>query len=386
MDKALIFWLAGPPVCCKGVFDAVAHLWDGKVYYVLTRKIDENRAKITNGIDTTTCKAEYVFLNQTDNAESGMKFLKEHVNDVHVFNGYLGYSAKYLKELVSMNKNAFVIVWAERPCPRSVFGKSKIYQYFYNTVNKLRYRLHAVKLNSKVSALLPLGTKGFESYTASGWNSEKVFPFLYLPTMNETIPLSKIPDSPTIVKFVYLGRFSAGWKGTDVLIEACKLLKNSNFKLTMVGGYGDYKDETLDYINHNPNLEFGGTWKIDDACDKLSEFDVCIVPSRFEGWNVTVNEALMAGIGCIVTDEAVSDELVTSSGAGMVVKAGDPVALAKAMDAVMSNPQMVVDWKNSAYSFRPNMTADACARYFIQIIEYLLNGKNASRPLPPWIK
>lgn len=109
----------------------------------------------------------------------------------------------------------------------------------------------------------------------------------------------------------------------------------------MVGGYGDYKEQTLEYIEQNPNLEFGGTWKIDEACDRLSEYDVCIIPSRYEGWNVTVNEALMAGTGCIVTDASVSDEMVSASETGIVVKAGDASSLAEAMDYVMSNTDLV---------------------------------------------
>ena len=153
----------------------------------------------------------------------------------------------------------------------------------------------------------------------------------------------------------------------------------------MVGGYGDYKEQTLEYIEQNPNLEFGGTWKIDEACDRLSKYDVCIVPSRYEGWNVTVNEALMAGTGCIVTDASVSDEMVSASETGIVVKAGDASSLAEAMDYVMSNTDLVNKWRKNAFDFRPNMTSEACAEYFIEVLRYLFYGA-AEKPLPPWIK
>lgn len=382
MERTLIFWLDGPPVCCKGVFDAVSNLWEGDVYYILTRKIDENRAKIVNNDKADNCRAKYIILTQMSEPEKyAVKFLKDHIDDIHVFNGYMSNCSKYLNLLLKMNNKAKTIVWAERPCP-SVLRKPYIYTIAYRKIHQIRHKIYAYKLRNHISAFLPLGSKGVQSYCSNGWKSENVFPFLYLPTMNEEINCS-IADSAD-VRFVYLGRFSSGWKGTDILIDACRKLKGNNYKLTMVGGYGDYKAQTLTYIEQNPNLEFGGTWKIDEACDRLSKYDVCIVPSRFEGWNVTVNEALMAGIGCIVTDEAVSDELVTASKAGLVVKAGDSSALAEAMDQVMRNPNLVSAWKQNAVDFRPKMTANACANYFISILNYLFSNEKIGRPIPPW--
>lgn len=387
MERALVFWLDGPPVCCKGVFDAVANLWKGDVYYVITRRIDDNRARIiTNDCDgdsLKTSRAIYVVLSEMNNPqEYGMKFLEEHYDDIHVFNGYMSNSSVYLNKLLKMNKKSNTLIWAERPCPQ-VLKRPRLYKLAYCSIHKLRHRMYACKLRNKIDALLPLGMKGVESYCSNGWKKRNVYPFLYLPTMNESIAPSECPADANMVRFVYLGRFSSGWKGTDILIEACKKLQGKNYKLTLVGGYGDYKDQTLEYIDQNPNLEFGGTWPIDEACDRLSKYDVCIVPSRFEGWNVTVNEALMAGIGCIVTDETVSDELVTSSGAGLVVKAGDPQALADSMDEVLRNPQMINVWKKAAFGFRPYMTAQVCAQYFISVLDYLFNNRS-NRPIPPW--
>ncbi len=382
MEKAIIFWLDGPPLCCKGVFDATARLWKGKSYYVCTKEINENRAKIASETGKSDGSAEYVMLSQMENPkESGMKFLNEHIDDIHVFNGYMSNSSVYLNELLKINKQAKAVVWAERP---NVSVKNTPFN-IYEKIRDFRHKIYAGKLKNKVSALLPLGQVGVEKYISLGWSSDKVFPFLYLPVMNENIMPVYRKEKPEKIKFVYLGRFAAGWKGIDVLISACEKLKNNNYTLTMVGGYGDYKEQTLEYIEQNPNLEFGGTWKIDEACDRLSEYDVCIVPSRYEGWNVTVNEALMAGTGCIVTDASVSDEMVSASETGIVVKAGDASSLAEAMDYVMSNTDLVNKWRKNAFDFRPNMTSEACAEYFIDVLRYLFYGA-AEKPLPPWIK
>lgn len=41
----LIFWLDTVPVCCKGIFSAVAQKWDGITYFVCAGQLDENRKK-----------------------------------------------------------------------------------------------------------------------------------------------------------------------------------------------------------------------------------------------------------------------------------------------------------------------------------------------------
>ena len=77
MEKAIIFWLDGPPLCCKGVFDATARLWKGKSYYVCTKEINENRAKIASETGKSDGSAEYVMLSQMENPkESGTNRFK----------------------------------------------------------------------------------------------------------------------------------------------------------------------------------------------------------------------------------------------------------------------------------------------------------------------
>ena len=169
-------------------------------------------------------------------------------------------------------------------------------------------------------------------------------------------------------------------------MEAVRQLKEKNYILDMVGGYGDYADKTKSWIEKQENVKFGGTWPIREVCERLNEYDVCVIPSKYEGWNVTLNEALMAGIGCIATDECVSDEMITASGAGCVVRAGSSKELAEAMDDVMRNPEKINEWSKKAYDYRKYMTADVCANYFMDVINYqTAPHENTERPAAPWL-
>ncbi len=373
----LIFWLDAPPVCCRGIFDIAGNKWQGKSYYVCSGQSDANRLKILGGNETFG-KIQMITLEGLENKEEFVSsFIKNHLEDIHIFNGYKSSTAKYLDLLLKLNNKAKTVVWAERPCPK---WKAKFPWSLY-------HRFYARKYKNKITAMLPLGIKGIEQYKKYGWPEEKLFPFLYLPVMNETLAESPRKEKEDkIIKFIFLGRFSAGPKGTDILMEACKYLKHNNYTLEMTGGYGDLKDAVLAWIEKMPNVSFGGTWPIAEACDRLHNYDVCIVPTRYEGWNVTVNEALMASIGCISSDEAVSDEMIKYSKAGAIVKACDAKELAQAMDKVMENPSIINEWKAAAYKYRKHMTAETNADYFIAVLNYLFKEKaTGPKPKAPWI-
>ena len=371
----LIFWLDTPPVCCRGVFDKVSEKWAGETYYVCMHNIGGVRQKITEQ-EETYGEAHLILLNQQKNpAEFINQFLQEHKEDIHIFNGYKSSSSVYLDQLLALYPQAKTIVWAERPCPK---WKNQFPWNFYHAY-------YAAKYKNKITALFPLGEQGIEKYISYGWKREKIFKFLYSPVMTENLLISETSKLTTI-RFIFLGRFSAGPKGTDVLIKAFSYLKHKNCQITLVGGYGDLKDETLRFIEQNaPITQFGGTWPIAKACDNLNNFDVCVVPSRYEGWNVTINEALMAGIGCIASDECVSQELIEYSGAGKIVKACSPKALAAAMDEVMENPALISQWKQKADKYRTKISNDSNADYFIEILNYLfIKNKQGARPKVPW--
>lgn len=387
MDKDIIFWLDGPPVCCKGLFDKVAEQWQGKAYYVCTKGIDENRALIVNDCGEATPSAffEYIYPEKIADKEQYItEFLQQHRNDIHIFNGYKSGSSKYMRQLLRLHQKAHIIVWAERPHPYVIAG-SHLKSLLKSKLNSISHMLYAYWYSKRIAALFPLGEKGVEAYRTLGWPKDKLFPILYLPEMTLFCGEPQSSDRPPNVRFVYLGRFSAGGKGVDLLLDACKQLKNDNYTLELVGGYGDYKEQTLEYISSNPHLSFGGTWPIREACQRLHDYDICIVPSRLEGWNVTVNEAIMAGIGCIVTDEAVSDEMISTSGAGIVTKA-TAVSIAEAMDRVMEDPTLVGRFKDAAYAYRNQTTAEVCAEYFIDLLEYVFyEGEKGDVPNPPWL-
>lgn len=374
----IVFWLNNPPVACKGVFNETVRQWKEECYYIIDNKMQDDR-KLLMTDESDFAGAKVIYLAEHENKKAVVtEFVNQHIDDIHIFNGYKSGVAKYIECVRAANKLAKIIVWAERPA----YKGTNRYRCLFEKAYLLNHHYYAMKYRNKISALLPLGQAGVKAYLRLGWKENSMFPFMYLPQMEENLPKAK--ETGRTVKLLYLGRFRKMWKGIGILMDALDQIEG-DYQIDFVGGYGEDKEEVMQWIETHPQATYKGTWPIDTACSKMQDYDVCIVPSYYEGWNVTVNETIMAGIGCICTDEAVSNELIENSDSGLVVKAKSSQALADAIQKVVNNPEMVDRWKSNAFEYKNCITAQIIAEYLISIITFLF-CESGMEPRAPWIK
>lgn len=368
----LIFWFDNPPGISRGVFNEVSNIWDGKCFYIAIKDTREER-KAINWDEGGYGRAELIVLEKEANPELFISnFLEQHKNDIHIFTGYKGLARNYLNSLIRM-KQKYIYIWAEGPVMCGI--KRKI-------IVNILHRYYAMLYRKKVRAMFPLGMNGMNMYNILGWKKEQLFPFLYLP-LNNTIIERKRRKTTGFIKFIYIGRFSKT-KGLKILMSACDQLDSKGWSLDLVGGYGELADQVQDWIKSKSNISFLGKWNINEVEDNLQDYDVCIVPSLFDGWNVTVNKALNANIGVITTDAAGSNDMVSASGAGIVVEAGKSQELAKAMKFTIDNYNVVENWKEKAKIYMESWNEKDCAKYFIDVLLYT-QGKIKTKPGAPWL-
>ncbi|WP_315973168.1 glycosyltransferase [Shewanella seohaensis] len=109
-------------------------------------------------------------------------------------------------------------------------------------------------------------------------------------------------------KFVYLARIDSSHKGTDILLDALFVLKNSkdivDIDFTFYGK-GDVQEELLlqkriSELNF-ASVSFKGPIYGDEKIQMLNSKDVFVLTSRYEGFPMAVLEALDCGLPCLVT-------------------------------------------------------------------------------------
>lgn len=140
---------------------------------------------------------------------------------------------------------------------------------------------------------------------------------------------------------LYVGRL-IGIKGVDTLIEAIANVRATEPRVTLViAGYGP--DETalkllVSTKGLTDNVRFLGHVSLDELPRYYALADLFVLPSRQDVWGLVLNEAMAAGLPLITTDRVGgSADLIEPGGNGFVVPAGDVTALARAIEAIVTN-------------------------------------------------
>ena len=78
----------------------------------------------------------------------------------------------------------------------------------------------------------------------------------------------------------------------------------------------------------------------DDVAELLPAFDVFALSSRNEGLPISLLEAMAAGIACVATSVGGVPEIIDNGNEGLLVPAGDAVALAEALSTLLRAPDL----------------------------------------------
>lgn len=139
---------------------------------------------------------------------------------------------------------------------------------------------------------------------------------------------------------LYVGRIDAR-KGVDFLIRSMLsvILKNPEVKL-FVGGKGKLLPELKKYVIENDlyeNIKFIGFIPDDELNEWYNKVKCVVVPSIFEGFGITVIEAMAAGTPVIGTNVDGIKSIIKNGENGYLVEYGDIDSLANLIIDVLRN-------------------------------------------------
>lgn len=109
-----------------------------------------------------------------------------------------------------------------------------------------------------------------------------------------------------LFKIVQVSRLDHEKKGQHVLMEAVSILENKGYKNLQLNFIGDgeskkYLEEYAKALGLN-NVVFLGTMPVSYIYEHLCEYDLFVQPSLFEGFGLTVAEAMAAKVPLLVSN------------------------------------------------------------------------------------
>jgi glycosyltransferase involved in cell wall biosynthesis len=153
----------------------------------------------------------------------------------------------------------------------------------------------------------------------------------------DAAPRSRHDGEPP--RIVTVGRLA--WpKDPLTLVRALARVRGSPFSALIVGDGPDRSgvEAEVRELGLESAVHLGGPRS--DVPDLLARSDVFVLSSRSEGGPISILEAMAAGLPVVASDVGGVSELVVEGATGLLVPAGDPAALAAALERLLADPEL----------------------------------------------
>lgn len=116
-------------------------------------------------------------------------------------------------------------------------------------------------------------------------------------------------------------------------------------------------------------VKFLGSRKQSDVPHLLAGRDVLVLPSLYDGWGCTVNEALQQGLYVICSDQCGSKDLLSDSHNGVIFRSGDAHDLANKLKWVNDNIEEIRSYRQWRKDWADRcISGKAIAKYMIDCL------------------
>ncbi len=212
------------------------------------------------------------------------------------------------------------------------------------------YRLLLRALRLTTDRVLTVAAPGEEALRAA-------VPGLSVATVHNAVDVASYGTATPAAeppRAVYVGTLSHR-KGLADLVTALELLaaRGVDLALDVVGGGHEVGEQEADALRRRV-LDSGlpirllGSLAPAEVSRALSSAQLFVLPSHWEGQPIAILEAMATGLPVVVTSVGANPDVVRDGVDGRVVPAHDPVALAQALEQVVTDPGLRTRWGASA--------------------------------------
>lgn len=253
---------------------------------------------------------------------------------LHVFSGFFSHPLVWGGFRALAASQARLAIFSEAPEQTLATGWLK----------QLRGRALAARWARRFAFVLAIGGVGCEFFSRIGFPHKKIVPFGYfLDVPPLPAPSSARPQADDVC-FVSAGQLIRR-KGIDLLVRACAELPATGWRLDIYGDGPERRrlEQLVRSIGLANRVVLHGVVSNDDVRAALSQADCAVLPSRFDGWGMLVNESLASGTPVICTAHCGAAVLVESARLGSVVRANRVAPLAEAVSQAVARGRMPKD-------------------------------------------
>jgi glycosyltransferase involved in cell wall biosynthesis len=239
---------------------------------------------------------------------------------------------------------------------------------------------------SRVDFVLAIGHLGVRWYEICGYPSERIFPWGYFVEKEgfETIQRSQEGRFRDLV-IAFVGQCIPR-KGIDTLLRALSTLRLQEWCLSIIGD-GPQRprlERLAAKLGVAKRVAFMGVMNNAEVRNILSDTDLLILPSRFDGWGSVINEALMSGVPVVCSDRCGAADLICATGYGETFQARSAEDLARVLHKWTRRGRLTNSLRSEIRAWSKCIEGEAVARYLVEIVAHVDDG--TERPTAPWLR
>lgn len=274
--------------------------------------------------------------------------------DFVILNGYVGFVFQWLLRNRPTSYKYFF--WGERMSGQTKSIKGKVQQWLTGPLKNC-------------SAIVGIGSKAATEYRTR-FPSLAVF---NIPYYCDLAPFQQLPLKKELktINLLFCGQMIYR-KGLDVLFKAFDLLSGQyDVALHLVGREAELNDWlALASDESKRRIIYHGFQAPEKLPEFFSEAHVFILPSRYDGWGVVVNQALGAGLPVICSDQVGAGlDLIEEGRNGFRFQSGNPEDLYYKVKNLLDNPRLIDAMAQCSRKKSFELTPEKGAAKWVNLLE-----------------
>ena len=245
--------------------------------------------------------------------------------------------------------------------------------------SKLRpaiYRAYGLLLRGRLRGLFAISPLAVSQYRAIGIPASRVHPFGYFVPVAAPAPTFE-PMRGGRCRAVFVGALIER-KGVEELAAAAVRLRNAGVPLDLhVYGAGNPAAFHLEAAG----ILYAGMIPFGQAQAVIAQYDFLVLPSRYDGWGVVVNEAILAGVPVLCSDRVGAGAFVRRWDCGMTCAAESVDALADGLTEMARQPARRQRMREACLRVRERLDPAVAGRYMAEVMR---SGGMGAAPPNPW--
>ncbi|MEO7497280.1 MAG: glycosyltransferase family 4 protein [Massilia sp.] len=309
--------------------------------------------------------------------------LRKHRDAVHIFSGPFENIKQTLTLIMALMLGLRVYLISE-PYSSAPIGHLNDKRPWINRLkSKLRpllYSMYGLLLRRRLRGVFAISPRAVAQYAQIGIPAERIFPFGYFVPYQDTVDTATAPVAgPAATRIIFVGSLIKT-KGLDLLITAVEHINSCGGAVTIdVYGPGDTQNFRFD----NEKVRYCGVIPFGCAQRQIAQYDILVLPSRYDGWGVVVNEALMAGVPVVCSGQVGAGAVVEKWKCGVTFASENVGDLVSKLQRSMI-PENLRNMRTAAVTAGATLQPMVAAQYMFDIIGKDDADGARTKPECPW--